>query len=234
MTHFAWGQETEDRESVLAGGGRYEYDPERDVYVEHIQYHSDSSMNEVTLRFEARVEGDTWYHIGEVGDYKLREVWKRVDPEQVRAELRGDTMTGERPAASPENPWAGPLRRSDWGVCLDARDGRIHTAPNRKTRGADPSGQSVHRRRVTSVVLPFLGGPADAGAVGFVPRFGATVPATVHEFGKEGRTGRGGRARHDAGNDHPVGLADGQPGRSASRSGAFRRHRSEAFGVFSP
>jgi hypothetical protein len=103
-THFAWGRETEDGESVLAGGGRYEYYPERDVYVEHIQYHSDPSMNGVRLRFEARVEGDTWYHIGEVGDYKLREVWERVDPRQVQAELRNDTTTGEETAAGAGDP----------------------------------------------------------------------------------------------------------------------------------
>lgn len=102
-THFAWGRETEDGESVLAGGGRYEYYPERDVYVEHIQYHSDPSMNGVRLRFEARVEGDTWYHIGEVGDYKLREVWERVDPRQVQAELRNDT-TGEETAGGAGDP----------------------------------------------------------------------------------------------------------------------------------
>ena len=103
-THFAWGRETEDGESVLAGGGRYEYYPERDVYVEHIQYHSDPSMNGVSLRFEARVEGDTWYHIGEVGDYKLREVWERVDPRQVQAELRNDTTTGEETAGGAGDP----------------------------------------------------------------------------------------------------------------------------------
>lgn len=92
-THFAWGRETEDGETVLAGGGRYEYFPERGVYVEHIQYHSDPSMNGVSLRFTARVEGDTWYHIGEVGDYKLREVWERVDPSEVRAQMRADTTS---------------------------------------------------------------------------------------------------------------------------------------------
>lgn len=92
-THFAWGRETEDGETVLAGGGRYEYFPERGVYVEHIQYHSDPSMNGVSLRFTARVEGDTWYHIGEVGDYKLREVWKRVDPSEVQARMRADTTS---------------------------------------------------------------------------------------------------------------------------------------------
>ena len=92
-THFAWGRETKDGETVLAGGGRYEYHPERDVYVEHIQYHSDPSMNGVTLRFQARIEGDTWYHVGQVGNFKLREVWKRVDPHEVRAQLRQDTMS---------------------------------------------------------------------------------------------------------------------------------------------
>ena len=97
-THFAWGRETEDGESVLAGGGRYEYDPEKNLYVEHIQYHSDPALSGETLRFEARVEGDTWYHIGQVGDHKLREVWKRVDPKQVRAELRGDTSAAEETA----------------------------------------------------------------------------------------------------------------------------------------
>lgn len=100
-THFAWGRETEDGESVLAGGGRYEYHPEENLYVEHIQYHSDPALSGETLRFEARVEGDTWYHIGEVGEYKLREVWKRVDPKEVRAELRGDASSSEEETSDP-------------------------------------------------------------------------------------------------------------------------------------
>jgi hypothetical protein len=54
-THFSWGRETEEGESVLAGGGRYEYHPERDLYVEHIQYHSDPALSGATLRLEARV-----------------------------------------------------------------------------------------------------------------------------------------------------------------------------------
>jgi hypothetical protein len=99
-THFAWGRETQDGESVLAGGGRYEYYPQRNLYIEHIQYHSDTSLNGVTLRFEARVEGDTWYHVGEVGNYKLREVWKRVDAAKVRAEMRGTSMSAEGETSS--------------------------------------------------------------------------------------------------------------------------------------
>lgn len=94
-THFAWGRETQDGQTVLAGGGRYEYYPERDVYIEHIQYHSDPGLDGISLQFTARVEGDTWYHIGNIGNYKLREIWKRVDPKQVRAEMRGDTTAME-------------------------------------------------------------------------------------------------------------------------------------------
>ncbi|MFO8098151.1 MAG: hypothetical protein R6T83_00855 [Salinibacter sp.] len=93
-THFAWGRETEDGETVLAGGGRYEYHPERNVYIEHIQYHSDPGFSGTTLQFDIRVEGDTWYHTGDVGDYELREVWRRVDPDKVRRQLAGKDTTG--------------------------------------------------------------------------------------------------------------------------------------------
>ena len=92
-THFAWGRETRDSSEVLAGGGTYEYYPERDVYVEHVQYHSDPAFAGQTLRFTARVEGDTWYHIGDLGNFKLREVWERVDPEAVRQQLAAQDTT---------------------------------------------------------------------------------------------------------------------------------------------
>lgn len=88
-THFAWGRETKNGEEVLAGGGRYEYDAEEDVYIEHIEYHSDPALVGIQIEFTARVEGDTWYHIGELQSYKLREVWQRVDPEDVRREMEG-------------------------------------------------------------------------------------------------------------------------------------------------
>lgn len=93
-THFAWGRETEDGGTVLAGGGRYEYHPEQNVYIEHIQYHTDPAFSGTTLRFTARVDGDTWYHVGTVGNYKLREVWKRVDPDKVRRQLAGEDTSG--------------------------------------------------------------------------------------------------------------------------------------------
>lgn len=98
-THFAWGRETQNGEEVLAGGGRYEYYPKRDIYIEHVEYHSDPGFAGQTLRFEARVEGDTWYHIGDLGTYKLREVWERVDPGEVRQALRDSSSvtTSENP-----------------------------------------------------------------------------------------------------------------------------------------
>ena len=92
-THFAWGRETRDSSEVLAGGGTYEYYPERNVYIEHVQYHSDPAFAGQTLRFTARVEGDTWYHIGDLGNFKLREVWKRVDPEAVQQQFAAQDTT---------------------------------------------------------------------------------------------------------------------------------------------
>lgn len=92
-THFTWARETEDGDEILAGGGRYEYHPESGVYVEHIEFHSDPALKGNSIKFKAHVEGDTWVHVGELDDFQLREVWRRVDPRQVRAELRGDTSS---------------------------------------------------------------------------------------------------------------------------------------------
>lgn len=101
-THFAWGRETQDGTEVLAGGGWYQYDPENNVYIEHIEYHSDPDFAGQTLEFTARVQGDTWYHIGDLGNFKLREVWTRVDPDSVRQHMvsidssRADTSESEQ------------------------------------------------------------------------------------------------------------------------------------------
>ncbi|WP_245846159.1 DUF4488 domain-containing protein [Longibacter salinarum] len=93
-THFAWGRETKNGEEVLAGGGRYEYHPERNIYVEHIEYHSSPGFQDVTLRFEAKVKGDRWIHVGDLGSYKLREVWERVDPQEAEQETVANSPVG--------------------------------------------------------------------------------------------------------------------------------------------
>ncbi len=81
-THFTWARETGNGEEVLAGGGRYEYDPEADTYTEHIEYHSDPAFAGNSITFTARVEEDTWYHIADLGNYTLREIWHRVKPDE--------------------------------------------------------------------------------------------------------------------------------------------------------
>ncbi len=93
-THFAWGRETEDGEKVLAGGGRYEYYPDKNLYIEHIQYHSETAFAGQTLEFNIRVEGNTWFVTGNLGDgVKLKEVWRRVDAQKVKEELYGSDST---------------------------------------------------------------------------------------------------------------------------------------------
>lgn len=102
-THFAWGRETKDGSEVLAGGGWYEYYPEKNLYVEHIQYHSETALAGQTIRFTARVDGNTWYHIGDLGDFKLREVWKRVDPKTV-LDKRRSMGASESDTTASNNP----------------------------------------------------------------------------------------------------------------------------------
>jgi len=93
-THFAWGRETKNGNEVLAGGGRYEYYPKKNLYIEHVQYHSDPGFAGQTLEYETRVEGNTWFITGDLGDgVKLKEVWRRIDPEAVKKELYGTDTT---------------------------------------------------------------------------------------------------------------------------------------------
>lgn len=91
-THFTWARETGDGEEVLAGGGRYAYDAEADTYVEHIEYHSDTALGGQSIKFTARVEQDTWYHIADLGDYTLREVWHRVMPDEPTQLSKSDSL----------------------------------------------------------------------------------------------------------------------------------------------
>ena len=79
-THFAFGRQIMDEE-VFAGGGRYTLDGER--YIEHIDWHSAGGLVGLSIEFEARIEGDTWYHVGHIEDFLLEEVWHRLDSESV-------------------------------------------------------------------------------------------------------------------------------------------------------
>ncbi len=77
-THFSWGYQTDDGEDVLAGGGRYTLYGDT-LYIEHLEYHTSPPLVGMDLKFEARVEGDSlWYHTGRIGDFVLKEVWRRL------------------------------------------------------------------------------------------------------------------------------------------------------------
>ena len=74
-THFAFGRQILDEE-VFAGGGTYSFDGE--TYTEHITWHSSAGLAGQAISFEARVDGDTWHHVGHILDFRLEEVWQRV------------------------------------------------------------------------------------------------------------------------------------------------------------
>lgn len=74
-THWAFGRHLQDGEEVFAGGGWYEFDG--DTYTEHILYHS-GGLGGQSVEFDARIDGDTWHHSGDLGDFIIEEVWRRV------------------------------------------------------------------------------------------------------------------------------------------------------------
>lgn len=78
-THWAFGRHLHDDEEVFAGGGWYEFDGE--TYTEHIIYHSGGLAGQ-SVPFDARIDGDTWHHSGDLGDFVIEEVWRRVSPER--------------------------------------------------------------------------------------------------------------------------------------------------------
>ncbi len=79
-THFAFGRMAADEEEgVYAGGGRYTYDGTR--YTEYIEYHSSAPLVGTSITFDVRLEGNRWYHSGQIGDFRLEEVWERITPE---------------------------------------------------------------------------------------------------------------------------------------------------------
>ncbi len=80
-THFAFGRQTivkgEPQEDVYAGGGRYTL--EDSVYTEYIEYHSSVGMVGQTVQYNSRIEGELWFMSGDIGDFILEEVWRRVE-----------------------------------------------------------------------------------------------------------------------------------------------------------
>jgi len=80
-THFAFGRQTvisgEPQDDVFAGGGRYLLQGDT-LYTEIIEYHSNQAIVGMSIAFKCRVEGNLWYHTGDIGNTKLEEVWRKV------------------------------------------------------------------------------------------------------------------------------------------------------------
>ncbi|MEZ4701519.1 MAG: hypothetical protein R2834_14370 [Rhodothermales bacterium] len=75
-SHFAFGRQSEDGEEITAGGGRYEIDGTR--YTEIIEYHTSAPLVGTRIPFTWRVEDDLWHHSGQIGTFRLEEVYRRV------------------------------------------------------------------------------------------------------------------------------------------------------------
>ena len=68
---------------LFAGGGTWRRDG--DTYVEIIRYHSRPALVGAVAEFDCRLDGDLWYHIGEIetdqGTFHVDEVWRRLEAE---------------------------------------------------------------------------------------------------------------------------------------------------------
>jgi hypothetical protein len=76
-SHFAFGRQSEDGEEITAGGGRYVI--EGDTYTEIIEYHTSAPLVGTRIPFNWRIEGELWYHSGQIGSFRLEEIYRRVD-----------------------------------------------------------------------------------------------------------------------------------------------------------
>jgi hypothetical protein len=61
---------------IRAAAGRYAVD--RNSYTETIDYTSVDNIRGKTYTFKWRVEGNTWYHSGELEGSRFEEVWRRA------------------------------------------------------------------------------------------------------------------------------------------------------------
>lgn len=93
-SHFAWqgvpqaGDTEGSFMNLRYGGGTYRV-TETD-YTESLDYFMDPNLVGTEVTFSCRVEGDQWYHDGEIpriddgqetGSWKVQEVWRRIQIE---------------------------------------------------------------------------------------------------------------------------------------------------------
>jgi hypothetical protein len=75
--HFAFIiSNASDNKFLMASGGRAVV--KGNTYTEIIDYSSQPDALNKSYTFSVKVVGDTWYHSGTLGNWKLEEVWKRA------------------------------------------------------------------------------------------------------------------------------------------------------------
>lgn len=77
-THWIYiGKSPETGEFTGAGGGRHT--TQGNTHTVEREYHTDPMALEAgPTPYDCRIEGDTWYHSGQLGEMRLEEVWQRV------------------------------------------------------------------------------------------------------------------------------------------------------------
>lgn len=71
------GQTLPGKEFKRAGAGRYIVKGE--VLQEHMMFSSIKNMLGKTFQYKCVVNGDSWYHSGQINDIFIEEIWKRVE-----------------------------------------------------------------------------------------------------------------------------------------------------------
>jgi hypothetical protein len=77
-THFAYiGKTTQGNVFKRAGGGRYKLTGE--VLVEIHDYANLANMLGKSFQFKCVIDGDTWFHSGQINEIFVEEVWKKIN-----------------------------------------------------------------------------------------------------------------------------------------------------------
>lgn len=64
----------------LTGGGGGRQTTRGNIHTVERDYHSNPMALEAgPTPYECRIEGDTWYHSGQLGEIRLEEVWRRLE-----------------------------------------------------------------------------------------------------------------------------------------------------------
>lgn len=64
----------------LTGGGGGKHTTTGNTHTVEREYHSNPGALEADpTPYDCRIEGDTWYHSGQIGEIRIEEVWQRVE-----------------------------------------------------------------------------------------------------------------------------------------------------------